>query len=479
MRKRLFQLSLLLFIGITVACTKEGDKTANQLPDTTIAPHSINLQGKNRLNSRVRLTWHGSDQDGYITGFEFSTDNSIWTYTKVQDSTFKFTLNAGSDTTDIQFYIRSIDNEGGIDPTPAFLKIPLKNTPPVVNFDDKSLPKDTAHIAYTFRWFATDLDGDNSISKAYLKINNGTWTEISKGINLITVVPSNPSATGVVSSDVYYGTKEQKSLSIDGLNLNGTNRFYLKVTDIAGSESKIDTSDAVFIKNKSADLLLIGGIAEANAKLYKQTLNKVYPTYDALDFEKNSGENQPKFWNPTFFHMTRNYDKIVFFSDQSFFLNPINGQNSSLLEFAAPFLQKFTNQGGKTLISSTFDPTKSIENIKGIMPLDSLDSSFNQAYLHPDSSIASLIGNKYPDLQSSILVLGLDPFYVSTDAEAIYRARLASASPWTGPYTVGARRKNGANYFQYFFSVPLNELNKNTADLEKLFNQILNNDFNW
>ena len=463
-----------------MACEKDGEKKGNLLPDTTIAPHIINLQGNDRLNSRVYLSWNGSDKDGYIEKFEFSLDNTTWYTTKRQDSTFKFSLTEGSDTTDIDFYIRSIDNQGAVDPTPAYLKIPLKNTAPVVNFDDSSLPEDTTLLAYTFRWSASDLDGNSTLDKAYLKINEGAWVEINKNVNLITLAPQDPGATGNVTSELYYSTSETpESITLDGLKLNDDNTFYLKITDVAGAESKIDTSATVFVKRKTGDLLLIGGIASTDSQLYKQTLNSIYPSYDVVNFFDNSGKNQPKFWDPTFYQMIKHYDKILFYSDESYFTNPITGQSAVILEFAAPIIQRFSNNGGKTLISSSFAPGQNLDAITSTLPIDSLSSSNGQAFLLPDSSIVSGLGVNYPELSPTFIIFGLDPFYKSADAEVVYTAKQSAQGGWTGPNVVGARRSNGANYYQYFYSVQLHALDSDPTKFQNLLDQILNNDFNW
>ena len=480
MRKRIIQLSFLLLSGFILSCEKDGDKKGNEVPDTTIAPHAINLQGDDRLNSRVFLSWSGSDKDGYIDRFEFSLDNVTWSTTRRQDSTFKFPLDSGSDTTDIDFYIRAIDNEGAIDPSPAYLKIPLKNTAPVANFDDNSLPEDTTLLAYTFRWSASDLDGNSSIDKAFLKINEGAWVEINKSVNLITLLPQNPEATGAVTSEIYYNTNENaESFTLDGLKLNDDNTFYLKVTDIAGAESKIDTSDVVFVKRKTGDLILLGGISSTDTKLYSQVLSNIYGGFDYVNLFDDNGKFQPKFWDPTFYHITKSYDKMVFYSDNSYFTNPITGQSAVILEFAAPIIQRFSNNGGKTLISTTFTKGQAIDAISSTLPIDSLSSSNGIAYLHNDSAIVSTNSALYPDLSPTLLLFGITPFYHSADAEVLYNAQYRSDNGWVGPSTIGARRSNGTNYYQYFFSIELHDLDKEPNDLQNLLSQILNNDFNW
>ena len=117
------------------ACKKEeGDLKVNQEPETTFSIKEINLSGDDRLNSIVSLEWYGKDPDGYIVGYELSQDGNNWFYTTKQDSTFQFSLDGGADTADIELYVRAIDNENAKDPSPDYLRIPIKNTAPTIEF---------------------------------------------------------------------------------------------------------------------------------------------------------------------------------------------------------------------------------------------------------------------------------------------------------------------------------------------------------
>lgn len=140
-----------LMLVLASACRK-GEISRDGAPDTFISYEAINLTGQNRLNSSVRLTWYGTDADGYITGYELSLDNQNWSFTTTQDSVFLFDIPPGADSADISFFVRAIDNDGNTDETPAFLNVPLINTPPDAAFLDDRGPSDTAFIAATFFW---------------------------------------------------------------------------------------------------------------------------------------------------------------------------------------------------------------------------------------------------------------------------------------------------------------------------------------
>jgi hypothetical protein len=476
--------SLYLYLGITllgslVYSCKEGTELPNAAPDTHLAIEEINLDGPDRLNSSVRLSWYGTDIDGFISYYEYSINGTDWAKTTKRDSTFRFSIEPGQDTADINFYVRATDNKGLTDPVAAHVVVPLKNAIPEVTILEETFPTDTAFAVLTFRWRYSDPDGNQSVTNAYLKVNNGDWFELNKTATMISLRGVQPKTSGVQDADLFYGTSSTaESTKVTGFNNGGDNIVYLKVVDLAGSESKVDTSNTVFIKKVRHDLLFIGAQPQSVTNQYRAIFDKVYPNYDLVDFDAENGKFQPKFWNPTFTLLTSLYDKIFINTDQSLFTNPINGNSGILLEFAAPVLQNFTNQNGKSFITTSFPAGYDVESIKGVLPLESFSQSRGQALISNDSIIRPLISG-FPKLQPEFLLLGADPFVPSVDAESFYEADLTAVGGWTGPSTVASVRRNGSQFKQVFFSVELYKFTADQAELEKLFDTILNQSFNW
>lgn len=438
----------------------------------------IDRQGENRLNTSVYLTWYGTDKDGYIHHYEYSINGAEWYVTTQRDSTFKFSIDPGVDTADVEFQVRSIDDQGLVDPTPAKLIVPLRNSPPEVAFESSSFPADTAFSVVTFRWSYSDPDGDATVAKAELKVNEGSWLELDRGKIMVSLRAQDPKALGTVKADLFYNTDRNVAGTLDGFNNHGANIFYLRVTDQAGTVSEVDTSDVIFVKRQTSDLLLISGQPQDINKKYRELVSTTYGTIDAVDFAVDQGQYQPRFWNPTFTLLTELYDKLVFNCDQSLFTSPITGQSGLLLEFAAEVLQNYTDGGGKSLITTSFPAGFNPDPIRGALPVDSLSTTSGQAVINPDSAVYALDGSG-KKLQPLNLVLGVDPFVPTVDAEPYYKAQLSKFGAWAGPNVVGAVRKTNGQVKQVFFSVELYLFRKNPADLQSLIDDILLNQFNW
>jgi hypothetical protein len=481
MRFCLLKIVKLFIIGsaLLTAC-KKGTSNQNKAPDTFISIESINLSGENRLQTVVRLNWYGADEDGIVKGYEISIDNGTWFYTEKQDSTFRFNITSGSDTADINFQVRALDLDGLIDETPAKIRIPVRNTPPLAIIDEDIIPKVSTKCVLTFQWNATDVDGSESIRKAFIKINEGDWFEINVNNKLVSLVPENPTATGNVNCKVYYFTSSTPDIrTINGFKLNDSNRVFVKVVDVANSESPVDTSANVFVSNKTGDMLFINGQSNLIRDGYKAIFDNIYANnYDLIDFAANNGQNQPKLWNPSFTLLVNLYKKLFINTDPGLFNNPISGQNLILLEFAAPSIQSFLDNGGRMLITSTFSNGQNIDNIKSILPIENLIVSPGQVRIFPDSAIVPQVSGNYPSLKPSSTLLGIDPFVKAADAELFYTAQLTKLQGWNSDEkTIAARRIIGGKVRQVFFSVELLSFNQNPNDLTLLFNKIFNEDF--
>lgn len=476
------QLLLTLTFGVALVsgCDK-GEPVGNTPPETRISIDEINLTGDNRLNSEVTLSWYGTDKDGYVKGYEISSDNVTWVFTTSQDSTFQFDIPAGQDSVDVDLYVRAIDNEDEVDPTPAYLEIPLKNTPPVAKIETTTQTMGTSIGVATYRWTSTDQDGDESITTAEIKFNNGAWYEVPVNQNLISFVidPSIPS--GPTTASVYYANNSTPETStIDGLEAGGSNVLYLRTKDIANSYSDVDTALAVTLVLPTSDLLVVNGQSASVATTYQTALNNSGITYDYLDYGTNGGVNQPAFWSPTVNLLLQQYDRLFIHSDAQVFQNQATGQTGPLLALMGSAVQEFTNSGKKVLVTTSFGTLSDLSGITGTYPMTDVVTSSGLVRIYPDSVTYPLFDSlSYPLLQSSNVLVGITPIVKSADAENFYRTQLTPLSGWSGDNLVGVRRRYQGNISEVLFSMELWRFNKNPQMLEDILNQILTNDFDW
>lgn len=468
-------LVLLLFV---FSC-KEGELLPNSAPETKLSIDSINLSGENRLNSTVRLSWYGTDIDGYIEYYEIRIGDNDWVRTQTQDSIFLFDIEPDQDSTDIEFYVRAIDNEGFEDLSPAYLKIPLINSIPEVTFDEASLPLDTTNLVITFRYVASDPDGNETLKKGFIRANEGEWTEIDLNQKLISLLPAKPTEVGIGDAKVYYGIDEEPALTIDGFNNGGDNFIQLKVEDIANTSSQIDSTASIFVRSQTSDLLVIGGHNAQIDKKYQDLVNNNYTSADFINYASNGGLNQPKFWNPNFRLLSEQYDKVFFHTDEGNFSNPLTGEDGKLLDFAAPIIQELIDNNQKVLISTAFATGTSLDIIGGVLSIDSFTGSRGQAFFVNDSFAKSrIIG--FPDLQPTNFLLAVDPFYHSQESEILYEAQLTPNGGWYGPKTIAIQRKSSeGNVNLVLFTVEIHKLDKLASNQNQLISKLFNETFNW
>ncbi|MDG1252124.1 MAG: hypothetical protein P8N56_00395 [Schleiferiaceae bacterium] len=481
-----FTLAILGLGLLTVASPScdRGEANDNRAPETHLAVKSIERSGPDRLNSKVEMSWYGTDIDGYVTGYELSLDGQNWKYSQSQDSTFLFAIPAGSDTADITLYVRAIDNLGAKDESPATLIFPLKNAPPVAEIDQSSQSLGNALGVLTYRWSATDPDGNETIAGAEIRFNNGDWHTIDPKQSMLTFVlePDQGGGMGATAS-MFYGNALQATLTgLDGLQENASNILQVRIQDIAGAQSAIDSALAVQVSRPSSDLLFVSGQTAFVTAQYQGWMDTLNLSYDLLDLNVNSGESRPYFWNPTFRHILSQYDRVLTVTNSDNALDPVTGATQPLLAHMAQALQNFTGQGGKLMTSTAFGPNTDFSPFVGSFPMDGIVSSSGQVRLLPDSALVPQVTGPFPNLHPASILIGISPLVPSADAEIFYRAQLTKLSGWQGDNVVGVRRKylgNPAHINEVFFSMELHRVASSSSDMNALLEQILVYDFNW
>lgn len=483
---RIFSLWVLfgaLATATLISSCEMGSPIDNFPPKTTMFLDEINLTGEQRLNTFVRLHWLGDDRDGYVVGYEVTLDGQNWRFTPNTDSTFRFELSAGSDTTDITVQVRAVDNDGAVDPDPASLVIPIQNTAPVAGFDSTTLIPDTVFSIWSTLWFADDFDGTESIDSIFIRANDGPWYPLASNIRLATFRPMDPFSEADQDVQLFVGTNaEEQAEALTGLRMNDDNVMYLRVKDIAGSFSEIDTSNQFFLRPQRGDLLLVDAHGNSGAdNTYRDILGQVDPNHDIIDIL----ENTPRFWNPTFSLLLEEYDKVVWYSSG----RPIGATGDLIaLEVAADEIQRFLNGGGKLMVSlevpSIFTSAeRETSIISGFSPIDSLDAGASLVRLSIDSALVPVgdLAGLFKPLVSNAIITGVDPFIPKGMNDALFVGELSERrQPYQGATTMAATSTfSNGEIQQVFFSAELHRLNKDPEALRQCFDVILNNLFAW
>jgi hypothetical protein len=467
-------------ISLQVAGCMRGEKQENRPPSTSIFLESINRTGENRLNSNVRLSWFGTDKDGFVVGYEISFDNENWFFTARTDSVFRFSIEAGSDTTDQDFWIRAIDNDDARDPDPAYLRIPLRNTPPVASIDKATAPEDTALIAATLRWNATDLDGNETIEQVLMKFNDGNWFSIPSN-NILTFVLEENQTSGIGEALIYAGAESSaRAQKADGVRYNDENVVYIKAIDIAGAESLIDTSAAFYFKQQtSQNLIICGQPAIVRDAINPYAFSGFLGSYDFLDYAVQNGKFQPKFWGPTMNRVFERYNILFAYTDISLYDNQVTGQRSTILAFLSPMIANFNSNNGKSFVTTILSPATDIQTLGIGFPIEGVVTSAGQARLTNDSSMVPVDTVSYPRLSPDGTLAGIVPMIRSIDSEVFYRAQLTKLNNWQGDNLIASLRRRNGNVQQVFFATSLHRFAGNPTELQRLFDQILQDDFDW
>jgi hypothetical protein len=465
-------LLVLLTLSAVWGCRQPQDSVDNLAPETTMSVDSIQRSGDLRLNANVHLNWYGSDADGYIDYFNVQVNDGPVGQTTATDSIFTFVIDAGLDSADVLIKVSAVDHLGLEDPTPAQLWVPLKNAAPTCRIDSDGLEPDSAKIVVTLRWDAEDIDGDETIVEAEVRLNNGPWSAIDLGQGLLSFAmrPDGQSAA-------LYQNGFLIDSALAGALVNDENTIYLRVRDWAGSYSEVDTSAAFYWSGRDAAMLVLNSQPAYIGAQYKGWLDAVGDAYDYVQMDAITGIGIPSYWNPTMRLLFEQYDRVLLFADATQF--PNNGGTDFLLNILAPSVQSYVQGGGKVFTSAQLTSSMDMTAINDVYPISGSVTSTGQARLTNDSAMVPVdTASGAPSLRPQNIVLGVTPVVPAADANSYYEAQLTKIAGWTGDGTVGAVRSRNGEVFEIFFSVPIHQFSRtdspNGGDLLK---HVLDNEF--
>jgi len=172
--------------------------------------------------SKQELHWWGEDEDGEIIGYYYKWNvDSAWSFTTNESGLFYVPIRSDLDV--FSFEIKAVDNDTLIDPTPATIVLPIRNSKPTIDFRFQSNPSlddiggDTSFTfpTRTFFWDVQDQDGVETITDIFYALDDTCstcWEQLSAAA--------------------------YSSLTLTELE-PGNHTFYVKARDIAGAESEI------------------------------------------------------------------------------------------------------------------------------------------------------------------------------------------------------------------------------------------------
>jgi hypothetical protein len=467
----LFAVGVLLF----GSCSKEmtNEPKANLPPQTRL--WLIPDGTLNETVSRQHIYWYGEDPDGIVVGYLLavgnykpaptklpSPDTLTYTWVTTTDSLIALPLRTIRDSFTV--IVRAVDNTSKLpdsltpgsiirmtpqpywdvngdgvfdskdipltnllsatDPVGAILLLPIRNTPPTVQFaanpvDSSTIQQpETTYTVATFSWVGHDEDGDNTIVSYRIALNDTSspsdWVTLNSSDTLVTIaVPRTVSDAaadnGTVSASVYSRTFPglQTRGTIPGLKLNAPNVLYLQAKDIAGEYSKAarmpsQTKGVWFVKKPKSRMLVIKDYNQSDSTSAMQIYRTVFssPTilggslgnFDVLDVgyglssidKLNQTQNQqygslvPSNLNPAFILTLQLYDIVFWFSD--LYPSYVPAQIG---------LFNYVQRGGKVIFSTTFPENISFPNVAALSdfaPIDSVTTDPNSSSTIPTNA---------------------------------------------------------------------------------------------
>lgn len=523
MRKTLLIIFILLQSVFFISCYEDliDAPIGNKPPETFISVFSDSTI--TQQPSSVKLNWWGDDPDGLVVGYFISIDGENWTFTSKNDSLISFTL-LGSDTTYL-FRVASVDNSGNgiydnnllsgninfgpepftdlngnnkwdsgepfidcgaIDPEPAVLLLPLKNSAPVIKFlvdknENTILVPDTTFPVVSFGWTITDLDGDNTIKNVYIALNDTSYKiQLPPTTRFVTLKVEPPYNSDLTECDVYLGTSitTPYHTKLPGMKLNDVNRFYVYCEDIAGSFSQLismpseNSSLVWYVKKPKGDILIIDdyGTNDNSASFY-------YTVFDSLGlsnridiwdikFGKTSTTPAtllPKFISPQFTETLKLFKAVYWYTD-----------NDPTLEPAQISVREYILTGGKVFFSMIFPQQFDPRGLSDFLPVDSLSPapiSFipRNTLINPADEGITL---NYPLLSiddSTVPVARIRTYYPNPfAAKTLYKLGL-SGDPVIGFKTSDSKL--------IYLGIPVHRANGNPFNVKNLFDKIFFEEF--
>jgi hypothetical protein len=505
-------LPIVIVIGF-LSCTEEGinKPSGNQPPDTGLFlyPDSTISQQPSRLS----VHWWGDDPDGVITGFYFMWEgiDSIWNFVKGNDSTFALPI--GSSDTTYRFIVAAVDDGsnnlydnqvirngidygpepyddlngngsyntgetfydiGLVDPSPAVLTFPIRNTPPVLTWDDLTVIPDTSFPVMTFKWIANDLDGDESIKFLNIGLNDTlNFLSLSGSVKLITLRIADLDDPDPKMEILINGSDQNIfSEELPGLKLDDNNTIYIQAEDLSGATSRIislpDTNSTWFVKKPKGKLLIFDDFTLGSAnEIARVFYNDLFSTisggalnnkFDVFDLDKQS----LPFENVTLPETMKLFEYTYWYSN-----------SAPRLDLANIITNKYLQNGGKIAFSMTFEESSGylfdLSLLQGFLPVDSVSNYIDYLYSGADILPVSLQSG-YPALKTTATITFARTFTPNT----LITTEIYNLQSSQGTGNIGFINNDKT---VFFIGLPLHQCNGGDQNVDSLLEKVFIDEF--
>ena len=511
--KNTAKLLIILALFLMGACKENivDNPIQNKAPNTSLFLYPDS--GISKQRSRLHLHWWGDDPDGLVVGFYFKWVglDSAWHFTAKNDSVFSLPI--GTADTTYTFLVAAADNSGNnkydnsvvqnginygpepftdlngngihdegepftdvglIDSTPAKLEFPISNTAPTIQWSKETSLPATSLPVITIAWEAQDLDGNSTITKIRIALNDTTKAVTLDGkTRLVTLVGSDFSRDTTGMKILIDGSAEKTNKELlPGLILNANNKIFVQAVDISGAASPFislpDSSGAWFVQKPKGDLLIIddyAGHPEA-ADFYNQAFSMIGGGAFKDKFNVFNLETTKLSYEYTTFQQMIGLFKYVFWYSSS---NP-------RIDLANLVTQKYLQGGGHIFYSMTFKDSSDafpfdLGTLQNFLPIDSLGQRKPLSFLFPGAAVLSSSGAlDLPQLKTTATIAFVRTFYPSS-ISAI------------AAYDISSRQISGniaflnTNKNLFFVGLPLHLCDGLKGNVNKLFEKIFFDQF--
>ncbi|OGU29234.1 MAG: hypothetical protein A2057_08285 [Ignavibacteria bacterium GWA2_35_9] len=495
-------LILIICSLILTSCYEDITDTVipNQSPETGLSLYPDSSLGSQP--SRLTVSWWGDDPDGLIIGYYFSWDGINWTFTKNNDSLFSLQIGA-VDTTYI-FRVSAVDNSGNgifdnrilqnnidygpepfvdanqngiyennetfydiglIDPTPAEINLPIKNSTPTISWSSLSFLPDTSFPVMTFGWNVEDIDGNETVQRIDIALNDtNNFISIDGAVRIATIRINDLDSENPLMDVLIEGNASNIAPEkLPGLKMNEDNIFYVRAVDVSGAASPFirlpDEESSWFVKKPNGKLLVIDDYTSTDnaAGFYSDMMDSLdlNNDYDVYDFHTN----EPPFLSITFLETIKLFRYSLWYAD-----------NNTSLDLAISSVQKYLDTGGKILFSIQFPQTVDLLSLQGFLPIVA-DSSNTRSSLSSGVKIsAELTQAAYPELETTSSLFRVRSFYL--EELGVIPIYYFPNSELNGYIGFSNSLKN-----LFFVGLPFHKLNGGNANVKILLQKILFQDF--